>query len=200
MRSCDRHPELDLRARAGLALDLGPPAGEQRALVEREQPKMSGQAVALRAEKAATVVGHQAVHGPIRNLAQYPARGVLHLRQKDIIIADHRVILTVWIAKRFSFNSAFRHLHRIAWEPAGKPLTRPVGGRAHEKNCWVPAEGCWPRAWFGTWNTLSGPEEDGRTPAEGRQRAPAARAAATSRARRRSGWRTRPNVPRGAVV
>jgi len=146
------------------------------------------------------IVGHQTVHGPIHNLAQYLARGVLHLRQKEIIIADHRVILTVWIAKRFSFNSAFRHLHRIAWEPAGKPLTRPVGGRAHEKNCWVHAEGCWPRAWFGAWNTLSGPEEDGRTPAEGRQRAPAARAAAASRARRRSGWRTRPNVPRGAVV
>ena len=45
--SADRHPELDGCANARLAFDLGPTAGQESALVQREQSQVAWEVVAL---------------------------------------------------------------------------------------------------------------------------------------------------------
>ena len=100
------------------------------------------------------IVGHQTVHGPIHNLAQYLARGVLHLRQKDIIYRQpsrhsdrlDREALQLQLSLPSSASHRLGASGQTAYASGRRPCTR--------EELLVPAEGCWPRAWFGTWNTL----------------------------------------------
>jgi hypothetical protein len=45
--SADRHPELDGGANPRFAIDLGPTAGQESALVQGKQPQVAGEVVAL---------------------------------------------------------------------------------------------------------------------------------------------------------